>query len=90
MLRRADLLVRQTVIVRQRNGWLKPELSLAVWAMHMNVHSGLFSREKVKSKATIAENCGTHRRPNVTSRGSVWHITARLVATRGLADDKRR
>src|SRR5258708_33516102 len=48
MLRLADLLVHQTVIVRQRNGWLKPQLSLAVWTLHMNVHSGLFSREKSK------------------------------------------
>jgi hypothetical protein len=45
MLRRADLLVRQSVIVRQRNGWLKPELSFAVRTLHMNVHPGL-SREK--------------------------------------------
>jgi hypothetical protein len=39
MLRRADLLIRQAVIVRQRNDWLKPELSLAVRTLHMNVHS---------------------------------------------------
>ena len=51
---------RQAVIVRQRNGWLKPELSLTVRTLHMDVHPGLFSREKVKSKASIAENCGTH------------------------------
>src|SRR5258708_2066936 len=77
MLRRADLLVRQAVIVRQRNRWLKPELSLAVRTLHMNVHPGLFSREKVKSKAPIAENCGTHGCP-ITPRRSVWHITMRL------------
>jgi hypothetical protein len=64
MLRCPDLLIRQTVIVRQRNGWLKPELSLAVWTLHVNVHSGLFAREKVKSEATIAEYCGAHRKPN--------------------------
>ena len=74
MLRRADLLVRQAVIVRQRNGWLKPELSLTVRTLHMDVHPGLFSREKVKSKATIAENCWTHGR-QLTRRRSVWHIT---------------
>src|SRR5258708_9490291 len=76
MLRRADLLVRQAVIVRQRNRWLKPELSLAVRTLHVNVHPGLFSREKVKSKAPIAENCGTHGCP-ITRRRSVWQITMR-------------
>jgi hypothetical protein len=48
LLRRADLLIRQTVIVRQRNGGLKPKLSLAVRTLHMNVHSCIrgSSREK--------------------------------------------
>jgi hypothetical protein len=55
---RADLLVRQPVIVRQSNGWLKPELGLAVGTLHMNVHPGLFAREKVKSEAAIAEYRG--------------------------------
>src|ERR1700730_15555332 len=49
--------------------------------LHMNVHPGLFSREKVKSKATIAENCGTHGRP-ITRRRSVWHITISLSDAR--------
>src|ERR1700678_3159455 len=43
----------------------------------MNMHSGLFAREKVKSKAAIAENSGAHG-TSITRKGSIWHITMRL------------
>jgi hypothetical protein len=77
MLRRTDLLVRQTIIVRQGNRWLKPKLGLAVGTLHVNVYPGLFAREKVKPKAAIAEYCGAHGDP-IVGKGSVWHITMRL------------
>src|SRR5258706_12007599 len=77
MLRRTDLLVRQTIIVRQGNRWLKPKLGLAVGTLHVNVYPGLFAREKVKPKAAIAEYCGAHGGP-IAGKGSVWHITIRL------------
>jgi hypothetical protein len=77
MLRRTDLLVRETMIVRQGNRWLKPKLGLAVGTLHVNVYPGLFAREKVKAKAAIAENCGAHGGP-IARKGSVWHITMRL------------
>jgi len=88
MLRRTDLLVRQTIIVRQGNRWLKPKLGLAVGTLHVNVYPGLFAREKVKPKAAIAEYCGAHGGP-IAGKGSVWHITMRL-SDAGCASDKRR
>jgi uncharacterized DUF497 family protein len=77
MLRRTDLLVRQTIIVRQGNRWLKPKFGLAVGTLHVNVYPGLFAREKVKPKAAIAEYCGAHGGPTA-GKGSIWHITMRL------------
>src|SRR6266403_3823858 len=77
MLRRTDLLVRQTIIVRQGNRRLKPKLGLPVGTLHVNVYPGLFAREKVKPKAAIAEYCGAHGGP-IAGKSSVWHITMRL------------
>jgi hypothetical protein len=65
--------------------WL--ELGLAVWTLHMDVHSGPFTREKVKSKAADAKNSGTHETPitampglscdnNLFKRGSPMSIVS--------------
>lgn len=43
----------------------------------MNVHSGLFAREKIKSKAAVTEYSGTHGML-ITRNGPIWHITPRL------------
>jgi hypothetical protein len=57
----ADLPPRQAGVLRQLNSRLKPELGLAVLALNMHMHPRLLSREEVKAKATLAENCWTHR-----------------------------
>jgi hypothetical protein len=58
-LGRNYLLLCQAVILRQRNGWLKPELCLSIWAGHMDVHRGLFAGEEVKSETAVAKYGGT-------------------------------
>jgi hypothetical protein len=54
------LLFSKTIILRQRNRWLKPKLGFPVGALHVDVHSGLFAGEKVKPKWPDAKNSGTH------------------------------
>jgi len=54
------LLLTQTVILRLSDHRLKPELGFAVWTLHVNVHAGLFPREKAKSKAPVAKYGRTH------------------------------
>ena len=54
------LLLTQTVILRLGDHRLKPEFGFAVWTLHVDVRSGLFPREKVKSKAPIAKYGRTH------------------------------
>ena len=53
MLRGANLLLSQTMILHQHNLRLKPELCLAIWALNMHMNSQLFAGEKVKSKAAV-------------------------------------
>jgi hypothetical protein len=57
---RPKLLLTQAVILRLGDHRLKPEFGFAVRALHVDVHSGLLSREKVKSKAPVAKYRRTH------------------------------
>jgi hypothetical protein len=65
-----NLPIAQAVILRQCDHWLKPELGLPVPTGHVDVHTGLFTREEVKSEGTIAEYGGAH--------GLILDLTAKL------------
>ncbi len=54
------LLFALAVILRLSDHGLKPEFSFAIRTLHMNVHSRLFPREKVKPEAPIAKYCRAH------------------------------
>src|SRR6266481_9355199 len=63
MLRRTDLLVRHTIIVRQGNRWLKPKLGLAVGTLHVNVYPGIWVSGALRARKSKTESC---------HRGILW------------------
>ena len=65
----SQLLLRKTLILRQRDGRLKPELRLPVRTLHMNVHPEFFAREEVKPIRSVTENGWAHDSDSTTSRG---------------------
>jgi hypothetical protein len=66
--RRPNLPLCKTVVICQRYRRLQPEFGLAIRTLHMNMHTGFFTREKVKPIAAVTEYRGTHRyRPNLPS-----------------------
>jgi hypothetical protein len=61
-----NLLLRKALILRQRDGWLKPEFRFPVGTLHVNVHSEFLAREKVKPIGTVAEYGWTHDADSTT------------------------
>jgi hypothetical protein len=55
-LGRPSLAVVQAIILRQFNLRLKPKLCFAVSVMHMNVQSGLLTREEKEPEAILAKD----------------------------------
>jgi hypothetical protein len=49
-----------TYILRHFDARLKPELRLAIGAMHVNVHSRFLAREKVEAESAFAKDCRAH------------------------------
>ena len=64
----SDLLLRKTLILRQRNHRLKPELRFSVRTLHMNVHSEFLAGEKVKPIRSVAEYGRAHDADSTTLR----------------------
>jgi hypothetical protein len=62
----SDLLLREALILRQRNDRLKPELRFSVRTLNMNVHSDFFPGEKVKPIRSIAEYGRAHDAASTT------------------------
>ena len=54
------LLIRQAEILRQGDLRLKPKLRFPVRELHMHMHPGLFSGEKVKPVGAVAKYGWTH------------------------------
>lgn len=42
------------------NRGFNPKFCLSILALHMDVHSGLFTREEIKTEAAFSKNCWTH------------------------------
>jgi hypothetical protein len=57
----AKLACVKAMILRQVHHRLKPELGLAVRALHVNVKARFFAGEKVKPESAVAEDGGAHR-----------------------------
>ncbi len=53
---RANLAVVQSVILRQFNRRLKPELRLPICMMHVNVKPGLLAREEKETESILAKD----------------------------------
>jgi hypothetical protein len=49
-----------THILRHFDARLKPELRLAIGAMHVDVHSRLLARKKVEAESAFAKDCRAH------------------------------
>ena len=56
-----DLSFVQTMILRQRNLGLKPELCFPVRALHVYMAPELLAREEAKSEGSVPKDCGAHR-----------------------------
>jgi hypothetical protein len=63
----------QTMILRQLDGRLNPELGFAVGAGHVHVHAGFLPREEKEPETSVAENRRTHCR---STRASYGWLTA--------------
>ena len=46
--------------MRQRHPWLKPELCLALRALHVHMHPRLFPGKEIKPQVAMAEHRGAH------------------------------
>jgi hypothetical protein len=64
----SNLLLREALILRQRNDWLKPELCFSVRTLNMDVHSDFFAGEKAKPIRSVAEYSRTHSADSTTRR----------------------
>jgi hypothetical protein len=53
---RANLLINQTVILRQLDGGFEPTLGFAVGALYMHMHARFFAGEKLKPEAIFTQN----------------------------------
>jgi hypothetical protein len=49
-----------TVVLREGNFRLEPELRLATWPLNMHVKTRLLSREKEEPQASCTEDCRAH------------------------------
>jgi hypothetical protein len=55
-----DFPLRDTVILRQFDARLKPDLQLAFWRLDMNVHAIFFTRVEVEPVASVPKHGWTH------------------------------
>jgi hypothetical protein len=70
---RTELSIAQTVILGQLNRGFKPEHGLTICTVYMYMHAGLFTREKVKSKAVFSKNGWAH--PSYVNAASIRRQT---------------
>ncbi len=52
---------RQTVVLSQLDLWVYPELGFTAGPIDVHVHSSLFAREEIETKATVPEDRRTHQ-----------------------------
>ena len=53
---RSNLAVVQSVILRQFNRWLKPELRFPICVMHVHMEPGFLAREEKETETVFAKD----------------------------------